>query len=131
MQPVPAGNYLLPGRALRSCNSAPRRAHRSTRCPGELKRALTLGAQQPRNTAIDSTTDQMGAATPAVVRALRVRTVTWSELHGSLLMQTVCHASGGYSERSGLSLAYIYTRYRGTAPKNTGMPKPGPCFLGR
>jgi peptidyl-prolyl cis-trans isomerase B (cyclophilin B) len=31
-------------------------------------------------------------------------------------MQTVCHASGGYSERSGLSLAHIYTRYRGTAP---------------
>src|SRR5215208_2817487 len=71
----------------------------------------------------------MGAATPAVVRALRVRTVTWSELHGSLLMQTVCHASGGYSERSGLSLAHIYTRYRGTAPNRASLedsPAPWP-----
>jgi hypothetical protein len=39
-------------------------------------------------------------------------------------MQTVCHASGGYSERSGLSLAHIYTRYRGTAPFLCGATPP-------
>src|SRR5262245_31436321 len=64
------------------------------------KRALTSGAQQSRNTAIGSATDQMRAkATLAVMGALWVRTVACGELHSSLLMRTVCRASGVYSER--------------------------------
>jgi hypothetical protein len=66
--------------------------------------------QGDTHTTVGSTTDQMGAATSAIVRALRVRTVACSELHGSLLMQTVYHASGVYSERSRLSLVHIHTR---------------------
>src|SRR5262249_55710878 len=65
--------------------------------------------------------DQMRAeAALTIVRALGVRTVTGSELHGSLLMQTVCCASGVYRERSRLSLVRIHTRYRGTAPYFAG-----------
>src|SRR5437870_9370040 len=64
------------------------------------KRALTHGAQQSRNVAIGSTTDQMRAkAALAVMCALWVRTVACGELHSSLLMRTVCRASGVYSER--------------------------------
>jgi hypothetical protein len=61
--------------------------------------------------------DQMSAVAFAVVRALRVRAVACGELHGSLLVQNEYHASGVYSVRSRLSLAYIHTRYRGTPPK--------------
>src|SRR2546429_8413939 len=81
------------------------------------KCALTPGTQQPRNVAVGPTTDQMSAeAAFTIVRALGVRTVTGGELHGSLLMQTVCCASGVYRERSRRSLIRIHTRYRGTAP---------------
>src|SRR2546426_5080384 len=94
------------------------RAHTEVRrALAHRKRALTHGAQQSRNAAIDSTTDQMCVeAAFAVMRALRVRTVACGELHGSLLMRTVCRASGVYSERSPLSLVHIHPRYRGTPP---------------
>src|SRR6266699_1746023 len=81
------------------------------------KCALTPGTQQPRNVAVGPTTDQMRAeAALTIVRALGVRTVTGGELHGSLLMQTVCCASGVYRERSRCSLIRMHTRYRGTPP---------------
>src|SRR5262245_44132605 len=55
------------------------------------KGALTPGTQQPRNITVGPTMDQMRAeAAWTVICALGVRTVTGSELHGSLLMQTVC-----------------------------------------
>src|SRR4030095_6867719 len=61
--------------------------------------------------------NQMRAeAALTVMRALRVRTVACREIHGSLLMKTVCHPSGVYSERSRLSLVHIHPRYRGTPP---------------
>src|SRR5215475_15067646 len=64
------------------------------------KRALTPGAQQSRNASIGSTKDQMSAkAALAVMCALWMRTVACGELHSSLLMRTVCRASGVYSER--------------------------------
>jgi hypothetical protein len=84
------------------------------------KRALTPGAQQTRNAAIGSTTDQMRAkAALAVMCAWRGWTVACGALQGSLLMRTVCCASGGYSERPGLSLVPVHPRYRGTPPENT------------
>ena len=48
--------------------------------------------------------------------ALRVWTVAWSERHSSLLMRTVCRASGGYSGRPRFSLVQVHPRYRGTPP---------------
>src|SRR5713101_7717455 len=73
------------------------------------KRALTHGAQQPRNAAIGSTTDQMSTeAALTVMRALWMGTVTCGELHGSLLIQTVCRVSGVYSECSRLSFVFIH-----------------------
>src|SRR5262249_28378 len=65
------------------------------------KGAVTPSAQQPRNTAVGPTMDQMSAeAALTIVRALEVWTVTGGEFHGFLLMQTVCCASGVYRERS-------------------------------
>src|SRR2546428_7403339 len=95
------------------------RAHTEVRrALAHRKRALTPGAQQSRNATIGSTTDQMRVeATFAVMRAVRMRTVTCGELHGSLLMKTVCRASGVYSERPRVSLVHIHPRYRGTPPK--------------
>jgi hypothetical protein len=88
-------------------------------CPAlaHQKCALTHGAQQSRNAAIGSTTDQMSAkAALAVMCALRVRTVACGELHGALLMRTVCRASGVYNERPRLSLVHVHPRYRATPP---------------
>src|SRR4030095_14432836 len=88
-------------------------------CPAlaHQKCALTHGAQQSRNAAIGSATDQMSAkAALAVVCALWVRTVACGELHSSLLMRTVCRASGVYSERPRFSLVHVHPRYQGTPP---------------
>src|SRR6266851_1891753 len=66
-----------------------------------------------------STPNQMCVeAAFAVMRALRVRTGACGELHGSLLMWTVCRAAGVYSERARLSLVHIHPRYRGTPPNS-------------
>src|SRR5712691_3044069 len=108
------------------------RAHTEVRrALAHRKRALTHSAQQSRNATIGSTTDQMRAeAALAVMRALRVRTVACGELHGSLLMKTVCRVSGVYSERSRLSLVHIHPRYRGASPNKLSgeaCTRPGVC----
>src|SRR6267378_5572250 len=66
------------------------RAHTDVRrALAHRKCSLTLGAEQARHAAISSTTDQVCVeAALAVMRALRVRTVAWGELHDSLLMTT-------------------------------------------
>src|SRR4029453_16083024 len=96
------------------------RAHTEVRrALAHRKRALTPGAQQSRNAAIGSTKDQMRAkAALAVVCALWVRTGACGELHSSLLMRTVCRASGVYSGGPPFSLFQIHPRYRGTPPEN-------------
>ena|SRR5215831_6907164 len=87
----------------RWCNSAPLHGLRSTLYPDEPKIYPHTGytvAEEYRGRP-HATIDQMRAeAALTIVRALGVRTVTGSELHGSLLMQTVCCASGVYRERS-------------------------------
>src|SRR5713101_2540263 len=73
------------------------------------KRAMAHGAHQTRNAAIGSTTDQMSTeAALAVMRALWIGTIACRELHCFLLMQTVCHVSGVYSECARLSFVLIH-----------------------
>jgi hypothetical protein len=87
--------------------------------PDELKTCpYTSCTAAEGDTAVSSATDQMGTATSAIVRALRVRTVACSELHGSLLMQTVYPASGVYSERSRLSLFIAIHAVEGQHPRS-------------
>src|SRR5206468_6697864 len=94
------------------------RAHTEVRrALAHRKCVLTLGAEQARNAAISSTTNQMCVeAALAVMRALRVRTVAGGALHDSLLMRIVGRTSGVYSECPRLSLVHIHPRYRGTLP---------------
>src|SRR6266581_650702 len=73
------------------------------------KRAMAHGAPQARNAAIGSTTDQMNAeAALAVMRALWRGTVACRELHCFLLIRTVCHVSGVYSECSRSPFVFIH-----------------------
>src|SRR5712691_4178829 len=73
------------------------------------KCAMAHGAHQTRNAAIGSTTDQMNTeAALAVMRALWIGTVACRELHGFLLIRTVCHVSGVYSECSRSPFVFIH-----------------------
>jgi hypothetical protein len=70
---------------------------------------MAHGAQQARNAAIGSTTDQMNTeAARAVMRALWLGTVACRELHCFLLIRTVCHVSGVYSECSRPPFVFIH-----------------------